>query len=290
MSSGAAAFAVMIILVRTLTDSLHPLEVVFLRSVFGLLAMAPWLISQRRLFPRTARPGLHVLRAAIGIVAMVGWFTTLSLMPLAEATALSFTAPIFTSVLAVLVLGEVMRLRRWTATVLGFVGALVILRPGFETIQPVALLAIGTALVWGASSILIKVMTRTESAAAITTYLLLFTMPLSLVASLFVWQTPTLPQLGLAALLGAGGTIGHFCMARALAAADATLVVTFDYLRLPLVALFAYLVFGEVPDVWIWLGAGIIAFSGIYIAHREAQLKPAEAAPTPPATTTASGV
>src|ERR671919_1538566 len=132
MCAAATAFALMITLVRHLTDGLHPLQVVFLRTAFGLMAMLPWLLRQGMSVMRTSRLHLHLLRALIGIFAMVGWFTTLSLMPLAEATALSFTAPIFTSVLAVLLLGEVMRLRRWTATTIGFLGALIIVRPGIE--------------------------------------------------------------------------------------------------------------------------------------------------------------
>jgi drug/metabolite transporter (DMT)-like permease len=200
-------------------------------------------------------------------------------MPLAEATALSFTAPIFTSVLAVLILGEVMRARRWTATLIGFLGALLIVRPGFAAIDPVAFLAIGTAAVWATSTVLIKVMARTESAGAITTYMALLTTPMTLLAALFVWQTPTLAQLGFAALLGAAGSTGHICMSRALAAADASLVAPLDYLRLPIVALIAFLAFGEVPNAWVWIGAAVIAASSIYIAHREARLKGAPCAP-----------
>ena len=123
----------------------------------------------------------------------------------------------FTSVLAVLVLGEVMRLRRWTAVAIGFLGALIIMRPGFAAIQPAALLAIGTAAIWAFSTILIKTMARTESAGAITTYMALLTTPMTLLAALFVWRDPTLEQLGWAALLGAAGSAGHFCMSRALA-------------------------------------------------------------------------
>jgi drug/metabolite transporter (DMT)-like permease len=223
---------------------------------------------------RTERLGLHALRAAIGIVAMVCWFTTLALLPLAEATALSFTAPIFTSVLAMLLLGEVMRARRWTATVVGFAGALIVLRPGFTSLQPAALLAIVTALVWASSTILIKVMARTESAGAIVTDLVLISTPISLFAALFVWQSPTLEQLGLAALLGAAGSLGHFCMTRALAVAEASAVMPFDYLRLPVVAGIAYLAFGEVPDLWVWLGGAVIAASGLYIVQREARFQP----------------
>jgi len=279
MALAAAAFAVMINVVRYLTESFDPLQVVFFRNLFGLVAMLPWLGRQGFGALRTRRMGLHLLRAAISITAMVGWFTTLALMPLAEATALSFTAPLFTSVLAVIVLGEAMRVRRWTATLVGLLGALIILRPGFETVQPVALLAIATAAVWGTSTVLIKVMARTESAGAIVTYLVLFSTPLSLLPALWVWVPPTLEQLGWCALLGLAGSMGHVCMVRALANADATLVVPLDYIRLPAVALIAYLAFGEVSDIWAWLGAAVIAASGIYITLREARIKRGAEAP-----------
>jgi drug/metabolite transporter (DMT)-like permease len=273
MCAAASAFALMVTLVRHLTDDLHPLQVVFFRTAFGLLAMLPWLLRQGVGVLRTRRLRLHLLRALIGIFAMVGWFTTLSLMPLAEATALSFTAPIFTSVLAVLILGELMRLRRWTATLIGFLGALVIVRPGIEAIDPAALLAIATAAIWASSTILIKVMARTESAGAITTYMVLLTTPMTLAAALFVWQNPTLAQLGWAALLGTAGSIGHVCMSRALGTADASLVAPFDYLRLPIVALIAFIAFGEAPSLWVWLGGGVIAASSIYIAQREGRAR-----------------
>jgi drug/metabolite transporter (DMT)-like permease len=220
----------------------------------------------------------------MGIVSMICWFTALSLMPLAQATALSFTAPIFTSVLAVLVLGEAMRLRRWSATAIGFLGALLIVRPGFAAIDPAAFLAIGTAAIWAGSTILIKIMARTESAGAITTYMVLLTTPMTLAAALLVWRNPSLADLGWAALLGAAGSLGHICMSRALATADATLVAPLDYLRLPIVALIAFLAFGEIPSVWVWIGGGVIAASSIYIAQREGRLKgtPAVAAAADP--------
>jgi drug/metabolite transporter (DMT)-like permease len=279
MCAAATAFALMITLVRQLTEDLHPLQVVFFRTAFGLLAMLPWLLGQGVGVLRTKRLRLHLLRALIGIFAMVGWFTTLSLMPLAEATALSFTAPIFTSVLAVLILGEAMRLRRWSATAIGFLGALLIVRPGIAAIDPAAFLAIGTAAIWASSTILIKIMARTESAGAITTYMVLLTTPMTLAAALFVWRNPTFAQLGWAALLGTAGSIGHFCMSRALATADATVVAPLDYLRLPIVALIAFVAFGEVPSAWVWIGGGVIAASSIYLAQRERRAKGAAAVP-----------
>ncbi|MDX1540787.1 MAG: DMT family transporter [Geminicoccaceae bacterium] len=272
MCAAATAFAVMINLVRHLTDLFDPLQVVFFRNVFGLLAMLPWLARSGVGVLRTRRLGLHMARAAVAMAAMVLWFTTLSLMPLAEATALSFTAPMFTSLLAVLVLGEVMRARRWTAIGIAFIGALVIIRPGSEALDPVALLALVTALVWGTGTVMVKVMSRTESAGAIVTWVTLLLTPLSLIPALFVWITPTAEQLIWCALLGVAGSIGHLCLTRALKVADATVVVPFDYLRLPVVAVIAFVVFGEQPDLWTWIGGAIVAGSGIYIARREASL------------------
>jgi drug/metabolite transporter (DMT)-like permease len=273
MMGSVASVAVMAILIRHLGAVLDPLQVVFFRCLFGLVAMLPWLMGQGIGALRTRRLGLHVMRAALAIIAMVTSFTALSLMPLAEATALGFTAPIFASILAVLVLGEPMRLRRWSAVAIGLLGALIILRPGIATFQPVALLALTAALAGAIATIVLKVMTRTERPGTVVTYMALFTTPLALLPALFVWQEPTLAQLGLAALLGFAGTAAHYCMSGALGSADATVVVPFDYLRLPAVALLAYLVFGEVPGIWIWLGGAVIAASGSYVTYREAQVR-----------------
>ncbi|MGH6918415.1 MAG: DMT family transporter, partial [Geminicoccaceae bacterium] len=145
MVAASIAFAAMIILVRHLTATFDPLQVVFFRNVFGLIAMLPWIAGHGVGALRTRRLGLHTLRATTSIASMICWYTALSLMPLAQATALSFTAPIFTSVLAVIFLGEVMRLRRWSATAVGLLGALVILQPGSSSVEPAALLAIASA-------------------------------------------------------------------------------------------------------------------------------------------------
>jgi drug/metabolite transporter (DMT)-like permease len=278
MAAGAGFFAVMINLVRLLTDHFDPLQVVFFRNAFGLLAVLPWFLRQGLPVLRTKRLHLHIVRALFGITAMVLWFMTLSLMPLAEATALSFTAPIFTSVLAVLFLREVMHRHRWIAIAMGFLGALVIIRPGLAALNPVAALAVITALVWGSSTVLLKYMSRTETTSATVIYLPLFLTPISLLPALFVWQWPSPELWAFAILFGAVGTSGHYCLTRAVATADATSVIPFDYLRLPFVAVIAYLAFGEVADPWVWLGGALIAAGAIYNARSEAR---ARAAPDP---------
>jgi drug/metabolite transporter (DMT)-like permease len=270
MSVAAMVFAVMIMLVRYLSDSFDALQVVFFRNIFGAVALLPWFFRQGHGVLATKRFGLHVLRAANGLLAMTLWFTTLASMPLAEATALSFTAPAFTSILAVLVLGEVMRIRRWAAIGVAFLGALIILRPGVEALDPFALLAIVTAVVWGFGTVMIKYMSRTESTEAIVAYMPVLLTPISLVPAMMVWQWPDAAQWLAALALGLAASTGHFCLTRALTEADATVVVPVDYLRLPFVALFAYLVFGQTADIWVWLGGGLIAGSAIYIARREA--------------------
>jgi drug/metabolite transporter (DMT)-like permease len=283
MIGSVFAVAVMAILIRHLGTALDPLQVVFLRTLFGLMAMLPWLARQGVGALRTQHIGLHLLRAGLAIIAMVTSFTAMTLMPLAEATALGFTAPIFASVLAVLVLGEPMRLRRWSAVAAGLLGALIVLRPGFAAFQPVALLALAAALTGAVATITLKVMARTERPGTVVTYMTLFTTPLALVPALFVWQGLTAAQLGWAALLGLAGTVAHYCMSRALGQADTTVVVPFDYLRLPVIALMAFLVLGEVPGVWVWLGGAVIASSGIYMTFREARLRaePTAMAPGP---------
>lgn len=273
MSVGAAFFAVMIILVRHLTDHFDPLQVVFFRNAFGLLAVLPWLYKLGPAGLKTERLHLHLGRALCGITAMVLWFFTLSLMPLAEATALSFTAPIFTSILAVFFLKELMQRHRRIAVALGFLGALIIIRPGIATLNPVALLAIVTALVWGSNTVLLKYMSRSETTSAMVIYMPLFLTPLSLVPATLVWEWPTAELWGVALLFGAVGTAGHVCLTRALTLADATSVMPFDYLRLPFVALIAFLTFGEIADMWVWLGGGLIAASAIYAARHEARTR-----------------
>ena len=271
MSAGAAFFAVMINLVRLLTDHFDPLQVVFFRNAFSLLALMPWLMRKGAGALRTERLHLHMLRALFGIAAMLLWFNTLARMPLAEATALSFTAPIFTSILAVFFLGEVMRKHRVAAIALGFIGAMIIIRPGFAALDPIALLAVVTALVWGSGTILLKYMSRTETTSAMVIYLPLFLTPISLIPALLVWEWPTLELWGIAILFGTVGTLGHYCLTRALTIAEASSVMPFDYLRLPFVAIIAYLAFGERADIWVWLGGALIASGALYNTSREAR-------------------
>ena len=279
MVAAAAAFSVMITLVRHLSTRQPVFEIVFFRNFFGLLVMLPWVLRHRGEVLRTRRPGLHFLRAALGLLAMSLWFWTLSVLPLAEATALSFTAPIFATLLAVPFLGETLSRRRLAAIAGAFLGALVILRPGARVLDPAALVALATALVWGASTVLVKLLGRTEAPAAIVTWMVLLLTPLSGLLALPVWRTPDAGELLAFLALGLVGSTGHYCMSRALASTDAGRILPFDYLRLPFVALLGWLVYAQPLDLWTWIGAGVIAGCSIWGARDRPGAAPAVARP-----------
>jgi drug/metabolite transporter (DMT)-like permease len=272
MTVAALCFAVMNVLVREAGRTLDPFQIAFLRNAFALAFIMPWVLHQGRAAFRTERLSLHVWRAVTGIVAMFIWFTAVVAVPLADAVALNFTLPLFVIIGAALVLREKVGLRRWSATFLGFLGMLVILRPGFQEVTWTTTLPIISAVFMATSVLIVKRLSDTESAATIVLYMNLFMTGLSLVPALFVWRWPD--QQALFATIGLGflAMVAHLALARSYAKADASAVMPFDYMRLPFIAAIAYLLYGEVADLWTWTGAAIIAGSAFYIARREATL------------------
>ena len=271
MTAAALCFSVMNAFVRLAAEELHPMEVAFFRNLFALAFMLPWLARVGLGGLRTERLKLHLLRAFFALLTMVTWFSALALLPLGEAVALNFTVPLFATAGAALILGEVVRARRWSATFVGLLGALIILRPGFVELRPEMALPILAALCMASASLVVKSLSRTERASMIVFYMNLFLTPLSLVPALFVWQWPSWETLAYLVGLGGVGTAAHLLLTLAYTKADASAVVPFDYARLPFVAVIAFFLFGEVPDLWTWVGAAVIAASAIYIARREAK-------------------
>ncbi|MGB8275666.1 MAG: DMT family transporter, partial [Alphaproteobacteria bacterium] len=273
MVFAAALMAILATLIRNLSFTLHPFEIAFFRSFLGLVFIAPWLLRSGLPAVRTERFGLFTVRAVVGALAMLTWFQALALLPLADAVALSFTSPLFATAGAALFLGETVRARRWTATAIGFLGAMVILRPGSGTLTLAATLVLVSAATMAAAGLMVKELSRTEPPTAIVLYMVLLMSPLTLVPALFVWSWPTASQMLWLVFLAAVATMGNFAMTRALVVADISVVASFDFVRLPFAALLGFLVFGEVPDHWTWLGAAVIASSTVYIVHREAVLE-----------------
>ena len=271
MLVSAAALAGLTGVVRHMSAGLHPFEIAFFRSFFGLLILAPWLMRSGLGVLRTKRLGLYTLRCALGVATMLMWFTAISMVPLADAVALGFTSPLFVILGAALFLGEVVRGRRLGATLCGFAGALIILRPGGGVLDLGAVLVLLSAVTLAGANLSVKELSRTEPVQAIVTYMVIFMVPLTFIPALLVWQTPTPAQLAELLGLAAVATLGNYAMTRAVAVADASSVMPYDYARLPFAALIGFFVFGETSDAATWIGAGVIAVASLYLAHHESK-------------------
>jgi drug/metabolite transporter (DMT)-like permease len=269
MVLAAACVAADAAVVRVVSAELHPLQIGFFRALFSLLAMAPWLWRAGLAGLRSARLPLHALRAALKLGALVAYFYALSVMPLAAVTAIGFATPLFAALGAVLVLGETMRARRGLAILVGFAGVLIVLRPGGAVLDPGALFALAAALGLAASALMVKFLAHREPPTAIVGLNLLLTVPLALLVSLPVWVTPDLRLLGWLVLQGLLGACSRIAFTRAMALADASVLMPIEFVRLPLVVLIAYLAFGELADLWTWLGGAVIFGSTVFLARRE---------------------
>jgi len=278
MIAGGVCMTAVISLIRMVSEDIHALEIAFFRNVFSLLFMVPWMIKLPRATLCTDRPVMHALRSIFGLTAMCTWFYAVTIMPLAEAVTLSFTTPLFATVLAAFVLREVVRARRWSATIVGFIGVLIVLRPGLEVMQPSAFIVLGSAVFLAITMMFVRSLAKTEATSTMLFYTMFWMTPLSLIPALFVWQTPTLENLMWLAIIGMVATGVQGCLAQAFHYGEASFLAPFEYAKLPLTALVGWLAFGEATDIWTWVGAAVIAGSTIYIARREAQLSkhPAE--------------
>ncbi|MDP7666606.1 MAG: DMT family transporter [Rhodospirillales bacterium] len=268
----------MMVLVRLLGADLHPFEINFFRTVFSLLILAPVVLRHGLRHLRTPRLGLHALRGLINGCAQLSLFMALVMIPLAQISALSFTAPLFTTVTAVIVLGEVIRVRRITALAVGFAGTWLILRPGVVAVELGSLLALLGSLGRNVTMILIKILSRTDSAISITFYGTLFISPIALIAAIPFWQTPTLVELGWLVAIAVLATLVHLCFNQAIKEADLTVLLPFNFAGLIWAAITGYLVFAEMPTIWTWVGGAIIFISGTYLVIRESRLSGAPGA------------
>ena len=230
---------------------------------------------------RTNNIGLMAARGGLNAAAMILFFVALGMMPLAEISALTFTTPLFVALLVVPILRERLGSRRIASLVVGFSGALIIIRPGVEIIDLGAVLALASAAAWAGAVIVIKYLSRTDSPETITMYGLLFLALFTLPPALFVWRWPTPVEYLWLVAIAAAGTLGQLLFTYALKNADASLVMPFDFTKLIWASLFGFVIFAETPTVWTWVG-GIIIFAGAsYVTLRESQ-ESREARPADP--------
>jgi drug/metabolite transporter (DMT)-like permease len=267
----SAIYSGQALIVKTLGQRLDPFEIAFFRCAFGLVAVIPFLYGTRG-WTISGKPWMHVLRSIVGVSGMFCGFYAVTHLPLATATAISFTKPLFLIVLAVFFLGEVVRWRRWTATAVGFLGVLIVVRPGGEVFSYAMLIALLGSFFIADVTVLVKKLSETDRNVTILFYFGVITTIVSAVPAFFVWQNPNSFEWSLLVLVGATAALGQYCSLRSFRIAEATAVMPFDYTRLLFAGLFGYLFFAEVPDRWTLLGIAVLIGSTLYIAQREMRL------------------
>jgi drug/metabolite transporter (DMT)-like permease len=271
MTAAAIAFTVMTTLIRETAKSVHPFEIAFFRALVNFVLMIPFALRAGATGLKTNNHKAFALRGVCGLVFLMSYFSGAALIPVAESQALSFTSPLWGSLLAVLFLSERVTRTRAFALTAGFVGVLIILRPGVVQVSAGALLVLTGALAAAASNTIVKFTTRTDHPDAVVFYQMVYVTPLIFVPALWEWIWPTVEQLLLMFGVGFFATLNQRFLSRAYAAADATAVLPFEFTRLPFAALIGYLAFRELPDIWAWIGGAAIFGASLYMVQREAR-------------------
>ena len=259
--------------VRLMSDTMTAFQIVFWRMLLSMAMLMPWYAWQGFSLLKTRRPGMHALRAAVNCGGMLLWFFAIAVVPLGKAVAIHFVLPIFVMVLAVIVLRERVGIRRMSAALVGFGGVLLVLRPNEFGIGWPEIMILGSALCYATTVIFLKYMVKSETPLALTFYtnffILLFTIP----PTIWFWVPPSVDDIFPILAIGVTGTFAPLLYTTALRIADASIIAATDFLRLPITAGLAFALFGEVPDIWVWIGGGIIFLSTWYIAVRESRLE-----------------
>jgi len=284
MVAGGLLFVAVTVLVRHLGSDMPAVEAAFIRYLVGVVLLLPALWRMRTRLLRNASTGLYVLRGMVHGVAVMLWFFAMARIPLAEVTAIGFSTPVFTALGAILIFREQVKARRMLAIAAGFIGTLIILRPGFQSIEAGSLAQLVAALFFAGSFLLTKRMTQSESPGDILVMLSVFCTLALMPGAIYYWREPTLSEIGWLALVAVFATAGHYAITRAIAAAPLTVTQPLSFLQLIWAVAFGYWLFDEIPDTWV-VGGGLLIVAALsYLAHREARaarLRKLQAATTP---------
>lgn len=270
MIAAAAALTAMAVCIRYL-PLYSVLLMIFLRNVINLGLMAPSLIRQGRDVVRTEKLGLHALRNVFLYTGNVAWFYGVTQIAIADVAALQFTSPLFTAIIAAIFLGERFGGHRLIAIVVGFAGALLIIRPGIIPVNVGTLSILAAAVLYSAAHVATKRLSDTDSGSTVVFYMSVTILVYSAIPAFFVWQTPALADLPAIIGLGITGYATHYCITRSMACADASFVIPFDFMRLPFSAALGWILFSETLDVWTIGGALTIFAAGYYSTVRESR-------------------
>ncbi|MFA6157806.1 DMT family transporter [Mesorhizobium sp.] len=278
MALSITSFLAMSVAGRATTAELNVFQVLELRSVIGFLILLPLVMTSGGFAAmRTARPLAHLARNVVHYSGQAAWLYALTLIPLGVLISIEFTTPIWTAILAVTFLGERLSRPKLAAVALGLVGVVIIVRPGVGPVNPGHLIVLGAAVCFGISLVMVKSLTRTDSVVRIIFWMLVIQSVVGLVPALYEWRNPPLELWPWIVLIAFSGMSSHFCMARALTYADATVISPMDFLRVPLSALIGWLLYQEQIDAFTAGGALLILMGNLFNLQRR-PVKPAEIA------------
>lgn len=265
---GSVFFALTDAVVKTLGQAFDPIQMSLFRYTVGLLILTPWLIKAGRRTWQTQRIGLHLTRAVVAGTAQAAVYYSVIHLYLADATAVSFTRPLFLTLLAVVMLGESVGWRRWGATAFGFLGVLVMVRPGGASFDAAWVVALIAAALFGLAIIFIRRLSSTEPVIRILFYYHVFGVVLFTGPALWVWKTPDPTGFGLLVLIGILTAIAMACYVNGFSLAEASVAGPLEYIRLIYAALIGFFIFTEIPSIWTLIGALMIAAGALYAARR----------------------
>ena len=267
---GTGTAAIMVSGIKLLSQDLNPFMIAFYRCLFGVIIMLPFMIYNYPEAWKTHNIKLQFVRCAINVYSMISWFTAIGTLQLEKAAAIGFTTPLFTTILAIIFLGEVIKIQRITALIVGFIGILVVIRPGYIPFESGALWLLSAAITFSIVIIIVKKLTEKDSSLTTAFYQMAFMVPPTFFIALFFWESININQILLFIFVAIAGFITQFSFAQCLKMAETTFIMPIQFTKLIWLSLIGYFFFMEVPDIWTWIGASIIFSSILFIAYREA--------------------
>ena len=261
---GTGTAAIMVSGIKLLSQDLNPFMIAFYRCLFGVIIMLPFMIYNYLEAWKTHNIKLQFVRCAINVYSMISWFTAIGTLQLEKAAAIGFTTPLFTTILAIIFLGEVIRIQRITALIVGFIGILVVIRPGYIPYESGALWLLSAAITFSIVIIIVKKLTEKDSSLTTAFYQMAFMVPPTFLIALFFWESININQILLFIFVAIAGFITQFSFAQCLKMAETTFIMPIQFTKLIWLSLIGYFFFMEVPDIWTWIGASII-FSSILL-------------------------
>ena len=267
---GTGTAAIMVSGIKLLSQDLNPFMIAFYRCLFGVIIMLPFMIYNHPDAWKTHNTKLQFIRCSINVYSMISWFTAIGTLQLEKAAVIGFTTPLFTTILAIIFLGEVIRVQRISALIIGFIGILVVIRPGYIPFESGALWLLSAALTFSIVIIIVKKLTEKDSSLTTAFYQMAFMVPPTFLIALFFWESVNLNQIFVFIFVAIAGFITQFSFAQCLKMAETTFIMPIQFTKLIWLSVIGYLFFKEIPDIWTWIGASIIFLSILFIAYREA--------------------